>query len=286
MRLTKRLVQAGGLVAGVVGVVAASAPESGIGRSARSVSRRIARDARYLASSMPGIAYRLQGRRPDPNVSDDILADRIRSTIGPLEKSLDVPRIHVMVEDHVAIIHGDVPDTSDARSIEHAIMGVSGVRGVESHLHAALIEGDTRPSEAAYSRHPASDALQKLLDAARRSGAQHPYAAVHAVLCGFADRVPESERAQMLAHLPSDVRALAGPPHRHGERSPRVKTLDQLVATEMAEGGIEAARANEITRAVVTTLHDLVPDEADDVAAVLPTALRELWENDARASAQ
>ena len=149
MRLTKQLVKDAELAAGVVGVVAAGVPESGVGRGVRSLGRRLDRDVRYLASSVPGIAYRLEGRRPDPDVSDDILADRIRSSIGPVEKALDLPHVHVIVEDHVAILHGDVPDPSDAHAIEHAIMGVSGVRGVESHLHTALIEGDTRPSESA-----------------------------------------------------------------------------------------------------------------------------------------
>jgi uncharacterized protein (DUF2267 family) len=274
MSVTKRIVQTAGLAAGVVGIVAASAPETGIGRSARQLARRVARDVRYVASSMPGIVYRLSGRKPDPYVSDDILADRIRSSIGPLEKSLDVPHVHVMVEDHVAIVHGEVPDTTDARAIAHAIMAVSGVRGVESHLHAGLIAGDTRPSDGA---HAASDALLTLLAAAQRSGAKNPRAAVHAVLCGFADRIPEDECEQMLAHLPSDVRALAGPPHRHGERSPRVKTLDQLVAAAMAEGGIEPRWAMEITRTILTTLRTLVPDEASDVAAVLPPELRTVW---------
>ena len=103
----------------------------------------------YAVASAPGILYRLAGRKPDPDVADDVLADRIRSSLGPLEKRLDVPRVHVMVEDHVALLHGDVPDVCDAAAIEHAVMRVSGVDGVESHLHAGLLVGDTRPSEGA-----------------------------------------------------------------------------------------------------------------------------------------
>jgi osmotically-inducible protein OsmY len=80
-------------------------------------------------------------------VSDDVLADRIRSSIGGLEKRLDIPHIHVMVEDHVAILHGEVTADSDVRTLEHAIVRVSGVRGVESQLHVGLASGDTRPSE-------------------------------------------------------------------------------------------------------------------------------------------
>jgi uncharacterized protein (DUF2267 family) len=117
------------------------------------------------------------------------------------------------------------------------------------------------------------------LDAARDAGAgPNARAAVHAVLCGFADRIPDHEREQAFGHLPADVRALAGPPRRHGERPPRLKTLPQLVAAVTAEGGIEPQHAEEITRAVVATLRGLVHEEARDVAAVLPAELRELWE--------
>jgi uncharacterized protein (DUF2267 family) len=280
MRLTKRLVQAAGLAAGVVGVVAATAPDSPLGRRARRVGRRLTRDVRYAAASTPGILYRLAGRRPDPYVTDDVLADRIRSTIGPLEKRLDVPRVHVMVDAHVAVVHGEVPSDYEAHAIEHAVMQVSGVIGVESHLHPGLVAGDTRPSEGAAAPQPASDALRALTDAARDAGAPQPRSALHAVLCGFMDRLPADEAMQVLAHLPADVRELAGPPHRHGERAPRVRTVPQLVAAVTTEGGIESRQAEQITRAVLATLRELVPEEARDVAAVLPTELREFW-NDA-----
>jgi len=82
----------------------------------------------------------------------------------------------------------------------------------------------------------------------------------------------------VLAHLPADVRALAGPARRSSERPPRLKTLTQLVAAVIAEGGVDPAHGEEITRAVVATLRGLVREEALDVAAVLPAGLRELWE--------
>jgi hypothetical protein len=147
MATTKRVLQMAGLATGVVSAAVASTSDTEIGKQMRRLAHRLVRDVRYLAGSLPGIAYRLSGRHPDPNVSDDILVDRIRSSIGPVEKRLDLPHIHVMVEDHVAIIHGEVDDDSDVRELEHAIMNVSGVRGVESHLHVGLVAGDTRPSE-------------------------------------------------------------------------------------------------------------------------------------------
>ena len=276
MGVTKRVVQVAGLAAGVVGTVAVAAPDTRVGRSVRAAARRIARDVGYIGSSAPGLAYRLAGRRPDPDVADDVLADRIRSTIGPLELRLDVPRVHVMVEDHVAILHGEVPAETDADAIENAVMNVSGVAGVESHLHAGLIDGDTRPSRGAAESYRPSPALQSLMDAARQAGAVRPVFAVHAVLCTFLERIPAGERAHVFAHLPADVRSLAGPPRHQGNRA-RVKTLEELVAAASAEGGVDVTHAAEITRAIVTTLRELVPDEARDVAAVLPLELRQLW---------
>jgi uncharacterized protein (DUF2267 family) len=278
MSTTKRLMQGATVTAGVIGVVATAAPDSPVGRAARQLARRLSRDVRYAVATAPGVLYRLAGRRPDPDVSDDVLADRIRSSIGPLEKRLDIPRVHVMVDDHVVIVHGDVPDDDVAHAVEHAIMQVSGVRGVESHLHQGLLEGDTRPSQGAAVPPPPSDALRSLLDAAHDAGASaDPRAAVHAVLCGFADRLPEHEREQFLAHLPGDVRTLAGPVRRHGEPVTRLKTVPQLVAAVVAQGGIDSDDADAITRAVVSVLRDLAHTEASGVAAVLPHDLAEFW---------
>ena len=277
MRTVRRLVRLGAVGAGIAGAVASSNSE--IGRTARRLARRATRDARYFAGRAPGLVYRLSGRRPDPNVTDDVLADRIRSMLGPLEKRLDVPRVHVMVDRKVAILHGDVASPSDARAIELAVMRVSGVAGVESHLHAGLETGDTRPSEGRAAPHPPSDALDALLGAAGAAGAQEARPAVRAVLGAFFDRLPGDERLQVFAHLPADVRALAAAPRRYGERPPRLHTIPQLVAAVTAEGGIEAERAEAITRSVVTALRRIVADEAHDVAAVLPAELRELWES-------
>jgi len=284
VRTTKRIVQLTAMAAGAVGMVAASTPESALGRRARRLAARLARDVRYVAASTPGIVYRLAGRRPDPTVADDVLADRIRSELGPVEKRLDLPRVHVMVEDHVAVLHGDVTDARTARLVEHAAMRVSGVRGIESHLHCGLAAGDTRPSAGA-SGTATSPALSALLDAARSAGADgSARAAVHAVLCAFLERLPAAEREHVHAHLPADVLALAGPPHRRGEPPPRLRTVPQFVAAVTAEGGVDPGRADAITRAVLEALRTSVPEEADDIAAVLPADLRELWASSALAS--
>jgi osmotically-inducible protein OsmY len=67
-------------------------------------------------------------------VDDSVLADRIRSTIDPLEKQLHIARINVTVERGIAILHGDIGSAEDARQIEEAVRGVAGVRDIRSHL--------------------------------------------------------------------------------------------------------------------------------------------------------
>ncbi len=150
---------------------------------------------------------------PTHGPDDDVLADRVRSELGPLEKRLDVPRVHVQVHDHHASLHGDVPTWKVADRLVTAVLHVSGIHGVESYLHVGLTPGDTRPSEGRL--HAAkSNALQTLVGAAIRGGApeDRAVASVRAVLSAFVDRVPTPERDHVLAHLPADVRPLATPP--------------------------------------------------------------------------
>lgn len=275
-RLIGTVLIVGGAVAAIA-AIAAAAPESPAARTIRKGLERAARRGRYVVHSAPGIVYRLSGGRPDPDVDDDVLADRIRSQLGPLERRLDVPRVHVMVDDHVAILHGSVGSEGDALRIEDAVAKVSGVRGVESHLHVGLGPGDTRPSQGATSQ--PSVARRVLLDAAHDAGAHEPERAVRAVLAGFMDRIPVNEAEHLRSHLPADVRALAERPRRRGERPARLKTVPQLVAAAIAHGGLEADAAERITRAVIAALRNLVPEEARDVSAVLPAELRELWES-------
>jgi hypothetical protein len=93
-----------------------------------------------------GLVYRLFGRHPDPDVDDHTLADRVRSVLGPIEKRLDLPHVHVMVENHIVLLHGDVGWEHEAATITQAVREISGVRDVESHLHVGLLPSDTRPS--------------------------------------------------------------------------------------------------------------------------------------------
>lgn len=132
---------------GLVGGAAALRPGTAVNKALRAQARRASRAVRHLAGQLRGTLYRLSGGHPDPRVPDDVLADRIRSSLGPIEKRLDLPRIHVMVEKHVALLHGDVATADDADELVACVERVPGVAGVESYLHVGLIPGDTRPSE-------------------------------------------------------------------------------------------------------------------------------------------
>lgn len=236
-----------------------------------------ARKMRYYAGDWQGVRYRLAGHRPDPDVDDATLADRVRSTIGPLLKRLDVPHVHVMCEDHVVLLHGDVRTAVDAATVEDAVRKVSGVAGVESYLHIGLLASDTRPSQG---RREASEQRRRLLEAARRAGADRERApeVVRAVLAAFADVVPAGERQHLLAHLSPDVRALASPPRRHGRRG-RPRTVGELVdAIGAGVDGLTGPAALAAARSVLGELRSMVPEEQRDVSAVLPADLRRLWE--------
>jgi hypothetical protein len=81
-----------------------------------------------------GMAYRAMRRHPSTTVDDSVLADRIRSSIGPLEKQLHNSRINVTVENGIAILHGDIESREAALQIEEVVRGVAGVRDIRSHL--------------------------------------------------------------------------------------------------------------------------------------------------------
>lgn len=275
-----------GLVAGAAAASLAAVLRPGTkgNKLVRHELEQARRQLRHLEGLIEGVNYRLSGRHPDPTVIDNVLVDRIRSTLGPLERTLDLPRVHVMVEHHVVLLHGDVGSEADAEKIEHAVAAVPGVEGVESYLHAGLTRGETRPS-AGREVHPPSGALSSLLTAAEEAGVSAASArtVVRGILATFADRLPDGERAHVISHLPADVRPLVTPPRRiAGTRPPR--TVHDLVGRIVATtDGLPLERAEPVTAAVIQALRHLIPDEAGDVAAVLPPELRTFWQSDAAA---
>ena len=180
-RSVGRALVIGGATLGALGLLAKNT-------SARQAGRRgvhgVLRRVRYVRGAADGAVYRLRGQHPDPRVSDDVLADRVRSTLGPFEKQRDLPRVHLMVEDQTVVLHGEVPTADDLFAVENQVLGISGVRGVESYLHVGLTRGTTRPStgRAVQSEQP-SDAWRALVQAARDGGAaeSEAVAAAHAV---------------------------------------------------------------------------------------------------------
>ena len=89
---------------------------------------------RGTVNQAKGLAYRAMRRHPSTTVDDSVLADRIRSTIGPLEKQLHSSRINVTVENGIAILHGGIESREAATQIEEAVRGVAGVLDIRSHL--------------------------------------------------------------------------------------------------------------------------------------------------------
>jgi uncharacterized protein (DUF2267 family) len=276
MRLTGKKLVAGGLVAGGMVVLR---PSSGFRRALRRRVERVAARARYERGRLHGVEYRIRHGQPDPTVANADLADRVRSSIGPLVGRLDLPHIHVLANDHVVLLHGEVGSAGDAEAIEAAVAAISGVDAVESYLHVGLIRSDTRPSQGR-AEEVESAARKRLVDAAVTAGAGPILGpiTVKAVLSSFSELLAEDERAHVASHLPADVRAMFVPPHRAGrvQRTPR--TVDELVAQVLRQDEtLRPDAAPGVVAAVLGALRALVPEEAADVAAILPAGMRAFW---------
>jgi uncharacterized protein (DUF2267 family) len=248
-------------------------------RSLHGVARPAGAELRYWGGRFRGVGYHLVGRHPDPDVSDMVLANRVRSSLGPLEKRLDMPRVRVSVEGHIAELHGDVPSRRSAKLVERAVLRTAGVRGVESYLQVAPISAGERPSGGGV--HPgASPAYKRLVDAAFNAGAPAEVAprVVRAVLGFLADRIPAREFDQLVSHLPVDVRAQCVAPARRGAHPRRVRKVEELVAgLATATEPLPPDQAEHVIESVLGALRDLVPEEDRDIAAVLPEELQDFW---------
>jgi hypothetical protein len=118
-------------------------------RTSKKVARALTRWARFQSGRLEGFRYRLAGRHPDLAVDGTVLADRVRSTLGPVEHRLDIPRVHVMADGHDVILHGDVGSEEQLRVVLDATGAIPGVEHVRSHLRVGFVPGDTRPSAGA-----------------------------------------------------------------------------------------------------------------------------------------
>jgi uncharacterized protein (DUF2267 family) len=243
--------------------------------------RRVRGRVRHHVGRWRGHVYRWTGRHPSDDVDDLTLADRVRSTLGPLEKSLDLPHVHVTVETGVVLLHGEVATEDERQAIEHRVSDIAGVEGVESYLHLGLLASDTRPSVGHRAPRPPSAARRALLDAAHRAGVNKVDAAeaVRATLSVFVQRLPEAERDHLLGHLPQDVRELAAPARRLGRSITRLRTVHELVLAVIGQDiKLPLGQADEAVEAVIGQLRVLVPGDAAHIRAVLPKELRDLWD--------
>ena len=232
----------------------------------------------HLYGRLQGAAYRLGGGTPSPDVPDLVLTDRIRSTLGGLEKKLDIPHLHVMVNNRVALLHGEVSTADDAAAVVAAVRRVPGVSAVHSELAVGLTPGDTRPSEGRLNQQP-SPMLTAFIRAAESAMTRPEPPAksiVGAVLTTWFERLPRRERAHVASHLPPDVRALVAPIRR---RQPTdVRSPSELYTTVAARCDLhDYYTAREVTRAVLGALRDLVPEERRDIEVVLPEQLAAIW---------
>lgn len=262
-------------LAGAVTVTLRTPP---LRRRLRKVARGAVAEAHHLQGVLHGVEYRAGGRQPDPMVDDATLADRVRSELGRLERRLDVPRLHVMVRNHVATLHGEVISESDVEALERRVLQVAGVWGVRSYLHVGLASGDTPPSIGRTTGHP-SPLHDELLAAAAAAGLSPESArrTVRAVLQTLAERIPEDERRHLASHLPADVRAMLRPPATRGAAQ-RVRDIDEFLSIVAATAHLDEITVAPVAEAVLGTLRESVPEEAADVAAVLPAGLRAWWQ--------
>ncbi len=270
-RCNRRAIGTLALGAAAVALWRTPAARARAGRVVRDVERR----AHFIEGRADGWLYRKGTGGPDPDVDDDIVAERVRATLGPVVRRLDLPHVHVLVERHVALLHGDVATNDQRADIEEAVRRVAGVEGVESHLHVGLIAGDTRPSQGGQRSHD----LAALVEAARRHGGGEvtSLVAVKAVLGSLAAMLPTTERARLAARLPADVRELFVPPRRTGTLRD-LETLSQLVKVVAATGLVPATHAPLVLQAVLVELRRLVPEEATEVALLLPPEVRAVWD--------
>jgi len=260
------------------GMRALSAPLMQGRRRARALTRTTRRRAAAMLHEAQGrwtgFAYRIGGATPDLLAGDDVIADRVRSSLGQLLAWRDLPHPNVMVHDGMVTLHGVVGSAADEVALSRAVLRVAGVRGVRSELHEGFGPGDTRPS--AGHRHEPSIGLAMLRKAAEAAGAQaQGLAAV--TLSVFLSRLPLDERRHVIGHLPADVRDLLDAEVRSGELID-VRDLDELIAEIVRRvPDASAAEVRRLAPRVIEVLRAFVPEEAADVRAVLPEGLRRLW---------
>jgi uncharacterized protein (DUF2267 family) len=214
---------------------------------------------------------------PTGHVTDQDLADQVRTALGPIVKALDLPRIHVMAEGLYVLLHGEVGTESDAIAIEDTVLNLPGVIGVESHLHVGLLRGDTRPSEGRSGPSEMMTALMHATDNTGIDGATAKAVAVRAALSVLFDQIPPGERQHVLGHLPADVVAFAKPRRHIGEARLHWRQPITVAVAIALRGGIKLDSAILLLPEVIKVIRTFVPEEDADIQATLSEHLREFW---------
>lgn len=241
------------------------------------VQRRAAARLKDLSHRFEGMAYRVADRQPDPHVSDGVITQRVRSQLGPVERRLDVPRLHVTVHDHIAELRGVVGTERQAETLIEAVRDVAGVHGVLSFLHIGYGPGDTKPSEGRKHRAP-SQAWRDLVGCVRELDEDDTTAEAVAtsVLVHLLLALPEGEGDHLRSHLPLDVRdRIAG--FVHVGQPLRARGAEDFIEAVGESAHVPLGTAEMATRQVFATLQLLVPEETADITATLPAGLKDLW---------
>jgi uncharacterized protein (DUF2267 family) len=186
---------------------------------------------------------------------------------------LDLPRIHVMAEGNRVLLHGEVDTIESLERIEAAVRNVAGVETIGSYLRVGLLDSDSRPSSGHVDPSKASRRLRDALVHTGISGRPAELALEHTLRL-WTQAIPEGERAHVMSHLPDDVKAIVRTSDPRGDS---VRGSEELIDLVVLQSGLTAADGARAVSTIVHELHDLVPQDCDDVAAALPLGLRPMW---------
>ena len=218
-------------------------------------------------------------QRRHANTSDDgLVADRIRSELGPLLKSLDQPHVHVMVSGGIAVLHGDVTDLAAGAAIEARVLATPGVRSVQSHLHVGLLPSDTVPSTGhAHERSPLLVELEHIVADCGFWSATEARRTLSGLLGVYSQRLGFEARRRFLDHLPADVRRLAQPPRWLSDDLSTVRREHDFAQTVAIATGTDKVQADQLVRRVLPVLRRHAPGDSSIIALALPPELRAIW---------
>jgi len=257
-------------------------------RRLRRGTRRLAGRLRYLRGAARGACYRLAGQHPDRTVDDGVLADRVRSALGQVLRTLDLPRLHVSVDRHVVRLDGEVDSELVATVVTAVVRELPGVAAVDSRLHIGLLPSNTRPHQGRVWQRRPSPTLRRLFAATGPAasngkltgGLARARLTAHAVVACFTACLPPAARRRLLATLPADVRRLAELPqgHRSLSRALPARDLRGLTAAVAGWSRLDQAAAEQATVAVLAALREQLPErQADRIGRAVPTGLQQLW---------